>query len=65
MGFRGTPNEMNVLEYLIQNGRVMQNLRLIISREVDDDGSPDTYDRRAQDLLTVRRASPDLQIAIM
>lgn len=65
MGFRGTPNEMNVLEYLIQNGRVMQNLRLIISREVDDDGSPDTYDLRAQDLLTVRRASPDLQIAIM
>ncbi|XP_009333861.2 F-box protein At3g62230-like [Pyrus x bretschneideri] len=65
MGFKGTPNEMNVLKYLIQNGLVMQNLRLIISREVDDDGSPDTYDLRAQDLLTVRRASPDLQIAIM
>ncbi|KAM2048925.1 hypothetical protein ACFX1T_007398 [Malus domestica] len=64
-GFKGTPNEMTMLDYLIKNGRVMQNLRVIISRELDDGGSPDTYDLRAQDLLTIRRASPDLQIAIM
>lgn len=65
MGFKGTPNEMKVLEYLIQNGSVMQNFRVIISKEVDGGESPDTYNLRAQDLLTVTRASPDLQIAIM
>ncbi|BBH01949.1 F-box family protein [Prunus dulcis] len=55
-GFKGTPNEIYVLNYLVTNGRVMKKLTVITSREMSNRGNPTVYRNIAKEALMIKSA---------
>ncbi|KAF3453502.1 hypothetical protein FNV43_RR03942 [Rhamnella rubrinervis] len=66
-GFKGNYNELYLVDYVLYFGRVMENLNIYISKEVDvnGNGSPQVYLSRARQILQFKRTSPRLQISIL
>ncbi|KAK9269329.1 hypothetical protein L1049_001100 [Liquidambar formosana] len=64
-GFRGTPNELQLLKYLLKFGRVMEKLTLNFSREVLSNGrNMASYQQIAQQLQQFEIASGNLRLLI-
>ncbi|ONI13180.1 hypothetical protein PRUPE_4G208200 [Prunus persica] len=64
-GFKGTPNEIYVLNYLVTNGRVMKKLTVITSREMSNRGNPTVYRNIAKEALMIKSASQNLLITVL
>ncbi|KAF5727970.1 putative F-box/LRR-repeat protein [Tripterygium wilfordii] len=64
--FKGSENEINLLNYLIKLGKVLEGLKLCVSKEDNGAGeNPELYRERALEVLQIRRASPTLRIDIV
>ncbi|KAK6914330.1 FBD domain [Dillenia turbinata] len=59
-GFRGRPNEFQLLRYLLKHGVLLETLKIDVSRE----GDMETYVQNAQNLLNFEKASSCLEISI-
>ncbi|XP_008226833.1 PREDICTED: putative F-box protein At3g29830 [Prunus mume] len=64
-GFKGTPNEIYVLHYLVTHGRVMEKLTVITSREMSNRGNPTVYRNIANQALMIKSASQNLLITVL
>ncbi|KAJ0101296.1 hypothetical protein Patl1_04271 [Pistacia atlantica] len=64
-GFKGTVNELYILQYLVRFGPILQQLNLYLSEEVDDNGgNREAYLQRAQRVQQFKKASNYLLISI-
>lgn len=63
--FKGTPNEIYVLNYLVTYGRVMEKLTVITSREMSNRGNPTVYRNIAKEAFMIRSASQNLLITVL
>ncbi|GLU23605.1 hypothetical protein SLE2022_395980 [Rubroshorea leprosula] len=65
-GFKGTNNELFVLQYLLVLARSMEQMNIYLSREVGEDGSNvETYRQRTvEGVMKFRRSSKTLRISV-
>nr|KYP60656.1 Putative F-box/LRR-repeat protein At1g56400 family [Cajanus cajan] len=63
-GFRGTTNEMGACRYLIQAGRVLEQIIINVVKKEGDEFLEKRY-ANATSLLNVRKASKNLRISIV
>lgn len=65
-GFKGEPNELVVLRYLLEYGRVLTLLRIHISKERAPDGTSleETYVEKANALEKFEVASQEIRILL-
>lgn len=63
-GFKGTKNELAVLEYLLKHGRFLEEVHIKISKEKTRQGlsMEATYVKRVHNLLKLSIANQDLRI---
>ncbi|XP_009333890.2 putative F-box protein At3g29830 [Pyrus x bretschneideri] len=64
-GFKGTPNEVYIMLYLVNHARVMEKLTVITSSEESNNRGPETFRSIAEQVYGFRKASENLAIEIV